>query len=127
MNCELGDAIEKVKSITGKQLQAVLEQYPNFEKVYSLLLEFKAMFYSKEATHLNQAKSLDIREINSFLEGLKRDLTAMINAIILPYSNGLAEGKINKLKLIKRIMYGRCNFDTLRVKVLLLENHGIFN
>ena len=62
-----------------------------------------------------------------FVEGLKRDFLAARNAIVLPYSNGLAEGKINKLKLIKRIMYGRCKFDTLRVKALLMEYHGHFN
>jgi len=37
---------------------------------------------------------------------------------------GLAEGSVNKLKVIKRIMYGRNKFEMLRQKVLLLENNG---
>ena len=67
------------------------------------------------------AKELGIREIDSFVEGLTRDLDAVKNAISLPQSNGLAEGSVNKLKVIKRIMYGRCSFDTLRRKTLALE------
>lgn len=58
----------------------------------------------------------------SFANGLERDYTAVINAIRLPYSNGLAEGKINKLKVIKRIMYGRCGFDSLKNKIIGIEN-----
>lgn len=37
------------------------------------------------------------------------------------YSNGLAEGIVNKIKVIKRIMYGRCSFEMLRSKVLLFN------
>lgn len=37
------------------------------------------------------------------------------------YNNGIAEGSVNKLKVIKRIMYGRCSFDLLRSKILNLE------
>lgn len=37
-------------------------------------------------------------------------------------STGVKKGKINKIKVIKRIMYGRCNFHTLRNKILKLED-----
>lgn len=70
---------------------------------------------------LDKAKSLNIKEINSFVNGCIRDLDAVKNAISLSFSNGLAEGKINKLKLIKRIMFGRSSFETLRAKSLLIE------
>lgn len=76
---------------------------------------------------IQRAKSLKIRELDSFIEGVKRDYDAIFNAIKFDYSNGLAEGKINKLKLIKRIMYGRCLFSTLRNKTLLIEHHHLFN
>lgn len=61
------------------------------------------------------------------LNGLERDYNAVINTIQLPYSNGLAEGMINKLKMIKRVMYGRCYFDTLRSKVLQVEKLNEIN
>lgn len=40
------------------------------------------------------------------------------------YNNGLAEGSVIKLKVIKRTMYGRCDFETLRKKVLQSESYG---
>ncbi|OOM73684.1 hypothetical protein CLPUN_44380 [Clostridium puniceum] len=70
---------------------------------------------------LNRASNLNIREINSFINGIKRDINAVKNAIIYDYNNGLAEGSVNKLKVIKRIMYGRCSFALLRSKILNLE------
>lgn len=66
--------------------------------------------------------NLGISEIKSFINGLKQDIDAVKNAISLDYNNGLAEGSVNKIKVIKRIMYGRCNFETLRNKVINLEN-----
>lgn len=53
-----------------------------------------------------------------FAHGLKKDLKAVRAALSLPYSNGQVEGQINRLKLIKRQMYGRANFDLLRLRVL---------
>ena len=38
--------------------------------------------------------------------------------MILPYSQGQTEGRVNKLKLVKRSMYGRGKFDLLRQRVL---------
>jgi len=55
------------------------------------------------------------------VNGLKRDIQAVRNAIIYEYNNGLAEGSVNKLKVIKRIMYGRNKFEMLKQEVLLLE------
>ena len=40
----------------------------------------------------------------------------------MQYNNGLAEGSVNKLKVIKRIMYGRNSFELLKAKVLLHEH-----
>lgn len=117
--------VENVKSISQQQFDALCCAYPCFEKVYAIIWSFKTLLASKDASLLEawmiQAKDSGIREINSFVEGVRRDLDAVKNAIILPESNGLAEGSVNKLKVIKRIMYGRCSFDTLRRKTLALE------
>lgn len=117
--------VENVKSIRQQQFDALCCTYPCFEKVYAIIWSFKTLLVSKDASLLEawmiQAKDSGIREINSFVEGVRRDLDAVKNAIILPESNGLAEGSVNKLKVIKRIMYGRCSFDTLRRKTLALE------
>jgi hypothetical protein len=50
--------------------------------------------------------------------GLERDWPSVKAAIELPWSNGRAEGHVNRIKLIKRKMYGRANFDLLRIRVM---------
>ncbi len=53
-----------------------------------------------------------------FAEGVRQDLAAITAALALPWSSGQTEGQINRLKFIKRQMYGRANFDLLRKRVL---------
>lgn len=65
--------------------------------------------------------TLELTELTSIVSGIRRDLRAVENAIIHTYNNGLAERSVNKLKLIKRIMYGRNNFEMLKAKLLRLE------
>ncbi len=45
-------------------------------------------------------------------------MAAVVAALTLPYSQGQTEGRVNRLKLIKRSMYGRAKFDLLRQRVL---------
>ena len=59
-----------------------------------------------------------ISALTGFANGIKQDLDAVTNALSLPWSNGQTEGQVNRLKLIKRQMYGRANFDLLRRRVL---------
>jgi transposase len=55
-----------------------------------------------------------IRELHSFVSGIERDKAAVLAGLTLPQNNGLVEGKVNKLKLIKRMMYGRAGVPLLR-------------
>jgi transposase len=57
-------------------------------------------------------------ELRRFAQGLLADLPPIEAALTLPWSNGQVEGQINRLKLIKRQMYGRANFDLLRIRFL---------
>jgi transposase len=56
--------------------------------------------------------------LRGFADSIKRDRAAVKAALTLPWSSGPVEGQINKLKLVKRQMYGRANFDLLRQRVL---------
>lgn len=67
------------------------------------------------------ASKLKVDEIDRYINGLKNDLQAVKNAITYPYNNGLAEGSVNKIKLTKRIMYGRNSFMLLKAKLLINE------
>ena len=59
-----------------------------------------------------------VPEFISFAKGLQRDEAAVRAGLSLKWSQGPVEGAINKLKLMKRSMYGRANFDLLRIRVL---------
>ncbi len=54
-----------------------------------------------------------------FAEGLKRDAAAVQNALELPWTTSPVEGQVNRIKSLKRAMYGRAGFDLLRRRVLL--------
>jgi len=58
----------------------------------------------------------------AFAGGLLRDITAVENGINMRWSNGAVEGPVNRLKSIKRQMYGRASFELLRKKVILSQS-----
>ena len=60
-----------------------------------------------------------VNELKAFAKGLLSDFHAVKNALTLPWSNGQVEGQINKLKTIKRQMYGRAGFKLLRKRMIL--------
>lgn len=64
------------------------------------------------------AQSTSTKEMNGFAEGLTRNWPEVKAAVELPWSNGRTEGHVNRLKLIKRKMYGRAKFDLLRIRVM---------
>jgi transposase len=66
----------------------------------------------------DQAKVSGIAELKAFAVKLLQDMEAVVAAMVLPYSQGQTEGRVNKLKLVKRSMYGRGKFDLLRQRVL---------
>lgn len=61
----------------------------------------------------------DLPALRSFTNGLASDYEAVRNGLTMPHSSGAVEGNVNRLKMIKRQMYGRANFDLLRKRVLL--------
>jgi len=123
--------LEKVKGITEEQYKTIIKIYPNVEVVYSIINKFKNALNSKETKYLfewmDEVRTLAIPEFGTFIKGLEQDIDAVKNAVVFDCSNGLAEGSINKLKVIKRIMYGRCSFGLLRKKVIGWDRWKHFN
>jgi transposase len=60
----------------------------------------------------------DLPHPNRFVRGLRREEGAVLNALTLPHSSGTVEGNVNRIKMIKRQMYGRATFDLLRKRIL---------
>jgi transposase len=67
---------------------------------------------------IESAKNSLLPDLQGFATGLLRDFDAVRAAVTVEWSNGQTEGQINRLKLIKRQMYGRASFDLLRQRVL---------
>jgi transposase len=104
-------ALERMKKADGEVAQA-----------YTLGQRFSGMVRGRQHESLlpwldDVAKS-GIGALMGFANGIKQDIAAVTNALFLPWSNGQTEGQVNRLKLIKRQMYGRANFDLLRRRVL---------
>lgn len=68
---------------------------------------------------LAEARACGVPAVATFAAGLEQDGAAIRAPLTLPWSSGQAEGQINRLKLIKRSMYGRASFDLLRRRALL--------
>lgn len=104
------------------QLDPVRRHEEEFEQVYQLAQEFRRMVVQRQSEHLpgwlEEAKASGIPELQRFAAGIYRDYDAVRNGLSLEWSQGQTEGQVHRLKLIKRLAYGRANFDLLRLRVL---------
>ncbi len=67
---------------------------------------------------IRQAEKSDLPSIRSFAGSLRQDLDAVTAGLTLPWSSGVVEGHVCKVKLLKRSMYGRASFHLLRTRIL---------
>src|SRR5207253_9147968 len=87
-----------------------------------LTLTFMQMIRERKGQQLDTWLSLVeksmLPEFKSFAKGIQQDKAAVLAGLTLPWSNGPVEGHVNRLKLIKRSMYGRAKLHLLRARVL---------
>ena len=95
---------------------------PDVKTAQELALSFIGMVRERRAERFDgwiaQAAVSRIPELKSFADSLELDQQAVVAALTHEWSNGTTEGHINRLKTLKRAMYGRAKFDLLRIKVL---------
>jgi len=100
----------------------IIRKYPAVFGIIECVRDFRNIFIEKSAELLKQFtekySASDIKSIKSFASGLLIDYDAVKNSVTSNLSNGFVEGVNNKIKAIKRTMYGRAKIDLLRVKVL---------
>ncbi|MEV5083225.1 transposase [Streptomyces sp. NPDC056159] len=68
---------------------------------------------------IERVQADDLPALHGFVNGLGQDRDAVVAGLSLPYSSGAVEGHNNKIKMLKRQVFGRANFDLLRKRVLL--------
>lgn len=97
-------------------------EWDEFDHIFPLAEEFVKIVRGQGSMSIGLwiAKAFDsgIKELHSFANGLQKDFSAVKEATISPWSNGQTEGQVNRLKLLKRQMYGRARFDLLKARVL---------
>lgn len=100
----------------------ILEKYPFVKELQDCISDFRNIFIKKSAAYLEEFVEKYFKSSNknlkSFANGIIRDFAAVKNSVISDYSNGFLEGNNNRLKMIKRTMYGRASLELLRAKII---------
>ena len=103
-------------------IKALICLDPEIEQMVNLFEWFARLVRRQPNENLEEwlryAEGSGIGEIERFVNKLRQDLDAVAAGMSLPWSQGQTEGQVTRLKLIRRQMYGRGNFDLLRKRVL---------
>lgn len=117
--------LQKPEKLEVEQLayiQRLCATSPEVADVKQLAQQFARLVRERKAQEfapwLEAAGNSSSKEIKGFVAGLKRDQAAVEGALTYAWSNGQTEGQVNKLKNLKRQMYGRAKFDLLKARVL---------
>jgi transposase len=98
---------------------------PSAETAYRLLQAFMQMIREQTGHQLDawlsEAEASRLPEFKSIARGIQHDKAAVLAGLTLPWSNGPLEGHVNRLKLLKRSMYGRAKLPLLRARVLHVD------
>jgi transposase len=125
----IGLALRRPQQRTPREAEAVVQVKAlgaELDRAVSLLESFAYLLRHRSdeqplerlAQWESEATATGIPELVAFVAKLVQDQSAVEAALTQPYSQGQTEGQITRLKLLKRSMYGRANFDLLRQRFL---------
>ncbi len=113
---------EDLKEEEQENLRQLRQASPPLEATYQLVEAFLHMVRQHTGEQLDawlaKVEDSHLEVFEPFVTGVQKDKDAVFAGLTLPWSNGPLEGHINGLKLIKRSMYGRAEFDLLTLRVL---------
>ncbi len=106
------------------QLAGIRARCPHLDALAAHVTSFAEMMTNRTGEQelsgwLAAVEADDQPCLHSFATGIRRDLNAVTAGLTLPYSSGTVEGNVNRIKMLKRQMYGRAGFDLLRKRVIL--------
>jgi transposase len=103
--------------------KTILARCPSLDRTAHHVRAFAELMNDRRGKHLAQwiagVQADDLPALHTFVTGLGQNLDAVVAGLSLRYSSGAVEGQNNKIKMLKRQMFGRANFDLLRKRVLL--------
>lgn len=105
-----------------EELATIRQASETAETIYQLVQAFLQMVRKLQGEQLENwlrsVRACHIPELHRFARGLERDKAAVLAGLTLSHNNGQVEGQVTRIKLIKRMMYGRAGFALLRQRVL---------
>ncbi|MGW8395864.1 ISL3 family transposase [Streptomyces lydicus] len=105
------------------KLKSVLTHCPELEALTRHVRDFAQILTQLQGDRFLEwiaaVRADDLPSMQTFVNGLERDIDAVIAGLTLPWNSGIVEGHVNRIKMIKRQMYGRAGFALLRKRVLL--------
>lgn len=103
-------------------IESMCQKEPQLKMAQQLSLDFYRMLKTKNKSQLNQwfsdVSQSGLIDLQRVAAGMEADATAIHEAISSRWSNGVVEGHVNRLKMLKRQMYGRAGFELLRRRVM---------
>jgi transposase len=113
---------EDLKPEEQETLRQLRQASPDLETAYQLVKEFLHMVHELTGERLEEwlgkVETSHLQAFQSFVTGVYQDKDAVLAGLTLPWSNGPVEGHVNRLKLIKRSMYGQAELNLLKLRVL---------
>ena len=113
---------EQLSGIEKQVLAQIQQASDEISRAYSLFHQFAGILRERASAKfpswMEAARASGLPAMLAFATGLEKDRSAVEGAIAQPWSNGQTEGQVNRLKMLKRQMYGRAKFDLLRRRVL---------
>src|SRR2546429_2658237 len=111
-----------LKAAEQETLRQLRQASPHLEIAYQLVKAFLHMARERRGEELDAwlgaVQASHLEAFQPFVTGVQQDKDAVFAGLSLPWSNGPLEGNVNRLKLIKRSMYGRAEIDLLKLRVL---------
>ena len=105
-----------------QQLAQLAAQQPELAEAVTLARDFADLMRTRQPDHLEswlaRAATSAGAALRRFAQGLRDDYAAVKAGVTVPWSNGPVEGHINRLKMLKRQMFGRAHLDLLRRRFL---------
>jgi transposase len=113
---------EKLRAEEQETLAKLRQINPEVDLAYDLVQQFAQMLRTRTGECLDawlaQVENSNLSELQSFAAGIEKDKDAVRAGLTWWINNGMVEGHVTKLKLIKRQGYGKAGFPLLRKRVL---------
>jgi transposase len=113
----------KKRNIEDEQLIELLSRFTWFNQMYEASIAFYELITGNDPDALirwmRKFWKTEVNTLKAFITGIKMDFKTVKNTIKYNITNGITEGFVNKLKVVKRVMYGRAGLDLLKRKMIM--------